>query len=85
MQDFFDCITVDFKGSGKTGFVRKYIEIQNADPIFQTLLEIRGSTTLTYFSCTIFQLNLPRFIRDRQTRSYEKDSVGPKGLTCCIR
>ncbi len=41
MDDFLDCVTVDFKGSGETGFVRKYISIPNADPIFQSLLEIK--------------------------------------------
>jgi pyruvate formate lyase activating enzyme len=41
MDDFLDCITVDFKGSGETKFVRSYIGIPNADPIFQTLLEIK--------------------------------------------
>ena len=41
MRDFLDCITVDFKGSGETKFVRKYITIANADPIFQTLLVTR--------------------------------------------
>jgi pyruvate formate lyase activating enzyme len=44
MRDFLDCITVDFKGSGETGFVRKYITIANAEPIFQTLLELRDKT-----------------------------------------
>jgi pyruvate formate lyase activating enzyme len=41
MDDFLDCITVDFKGSGETKFVRGYIGIPNADPIFQSLLEIK--------------------------------------------
>jgi pyruvate formate lyase activating enzyme len=41
MDDFLDCITVDFKGSGETQFVRSYIGIPNADPIFQSLLEIK--------------------------------------------
>jgi len=44
MRDFLDGITVDFKGSGETSFVRKYIGIANAAPIFQTLLAIRGKT-----------------------------------------
>ena len=34
MDQFLDCVTVDFKGSGETNFVRKYITIPNADPIF---------------------------------------------------
>ncbi len=42
MDDFLDCVTVDFKGSGETNFVRKYITIPNADPIFQSLLEIKN-------------------------------------------
>jgi pyruvate formate lyase activating enzyme len=41
MDDFLDCITVDFKGSGETNFVRGYIGIPNAEPIFQTLLEVK--------------------------------------------
>src|SRR5437773_2229432 len=30
MPKFLDCVTVDFKGSGETNFVRKYINIPNA-------------------------------------------------------
>jgi len=41
MDDFLDCITVDFKGSGETQFVRSYIGIPDASPIFQSLLEIK--------------------------------------------
>ena len=41
MDDFLDCITVDFKGSGETQFVRSYIGIPDADPIYQTLLEVK--------------------------------------------
>jgi len=46
MGDFLDCITVDFKGSGETNFVRKYITIPNADPIFASLLEIKNRTKI---------------------------------------
>ena len=46
MNKFLDCITVDFKGSGKQEFVRKYIGIPNADPIFQSLREIRDKTRI---------------------------------------
>ena len=46
MRDFLDCITVDIKGSGETNFVRKYIGIANADPVFKTLLEIRDKTNV---------------------------------------
>jgi pyruvate-formate lyase-activating enzyme/very-short-patch-repair endonuclease len=41
MDDFLDCITVDFKGSGETGFVRSYIGIPSAEPIFESLLELK--------------------------------------------
>jgi pyruvate formate lyase activating enzyme len=41
MDDFLDCITVDFKGSGETQFVRTYIGIPSADPVFQSLLEMK--------------------------------------------
>jgi pyruvate formate lyase activating enzyme len=44
MGEFLDCLTVDFKGSGETGFVRRYIGIPSADPIFQTLLEVKNKT-----------------------------------------
>lgn len=46
MSQFLDCITVDFKGSGETSFVRKYIGIPNADPIFETLEELRRKTKI---------------------------------------
>jgi pyruvate formate lyase activating enzyme len=41
MDEFLDCITVDFKGSGETQFVKSYIGIPNADPIFESLLEMK--------------------------------------------
>ena len=44
MNEFLDCITVDFKGSGETQFARRYISIPNSNPIFQSLLEIRNKT-----------------------------------------
>lgn len=44
MNDFLDCITVDFKGNAESNFVRKFIGIPSADPIFQTLIEIRDKT-----------------------------------------
>jgi pyruvate formate lyase activating enzyme len=44
MNDFLDCITVDFKGSGKTEFVRRYIGVPDAEPIYESLLEIKAKT-----------------------------------------
>ena len=46
MGKFLDCITVDFKGSGKQEFVRQYIGIPNANPIFDSLKEIRDKTRI---------------------------------------
>jgi len=46
MGEFLDCLTVDFKGSGETGFLRRYIGIPNADPIFQTLLDVKQKTKI---------------------------------------
>ncbi|MCP8308579.1 MAG: AmmeMemoRadiSam system radical SAM enzyme [archaeon] len=46
MNDFLDCITVDFKGNGETNFLRRYVGIPDAKPIFQTLLEIRDKTKI---------------------------------------
>ncbi|HZW55507.1 MAG TPA: AmmeMemoRadiSam system radical SAM enzyme [Nitrososphaerales archaeon] len=46
MKTFLDCITVDFKGSGETNFVRKFIGVPSADPILQTLSEIRRKTNI---------------------------------------
>lgn len=46
MGKFLDCITVDFKGSGKQEFVRRYIGIPSAEPVFQTLKEIKNRTNI---------------------------------------
>jgi pyruvate formate lyase activating enzyme len=46
MSEFLDCITVDFKGSGELNFVRRFIGIPSADPIFETLLEIKRKTKI---------------------------------------
>ena len=46
MDKFLDCITVDFKGSGKQDFVRRYIGIPSADPVFATLKELKEKTKI---------------------------------------
>jgi len=46
MSKFLDCITVDFKGSGKQDFVRRYVGIPSAEPIFQTLTELKSKTSV---------------------------------------
>ncbi len=78
MRDFLDCITVDFKGSGETAFVRKYIAIANADPIFQTLLEIRDRTKV---HIEITDLIVPEVGDDlgaaKKLSSWVYDNLGP--------
>src|SRR5574338_929400 len=46
MNDFLDCITVDFKGNAEPQFSRKYIGIPDPKPIFDSLLEIRDKTKI---------------------------------------
>lgn len=46
MNEFLDCITVDFKGSAEPQFTRRYIGVPDPKPIFDTLLEIRDRTKI---------------------------------------
>ncbi len=46
VNDFLDAITVDFKGNAERGFVRKYIGIQDPEPIFAYLLELKRRTNV---------------------------------------
>jgi len=75
---FLDAITVDFKGSGETEFVRKYIGIPNADPIFDTLRRIRD-TKATHIEIT--DLIVPQ-VGDsldaaRKLSKFVHDELGP--------
>ena len=78
MRDFLDCITVDFKGNGETNFVRKYITIANADPIFQTLLDLRDKTNV---HIEITDLIVPEVGDDlgaaKKLSSWIYDNLGP--------
>jgi pyruvate formate lyase activating enzyme len=78
MRDFLDCITVDFKGNGETSFVRKNIGIANADPVFQTLLEIRDKTKV---HIEITDLIVPDIGDDlraaKKLASWVYDNLGP--------
>ncbi|MGH9910606.1 MAG: AmmeMemoRadiSam system radical SAM enzyme [Nitrososphaerales archaeon] len=46
MNEFLDCITVDFKGSAERKFTRRYIGVPDPQPIFDTLREIRDKTSI---------------------------------------
>jgi pyruvate formate lyase activating enzyme len=78
MGEFLDCLTVDFKGSGETAFVRKYIGIPNADPIFQTLLEVKKKTKI---HVEITDLIVPKVGDDlesaRKLARWVNDNMGP--------
>src|SRR3990170_135652 len=79
MGKFLDAVTVDFKGSGETNFVRKYINIPNADPIFQTLLDIRDRTKI---HTEITDLIVPQVGDDleaaRKLSKWVYDNLGPE-------
>ncbi len=46
MNNFLDCIVIDFKGNGETNFLKKYVGVPNVNPIFQTLLDIKDKTKI---------------------------------------
>jgi pyruvate formate lyase activating enzyme len=78
MPKFLDCVTVDFKGSGETNFVRKYINIPNAEPIFQTLLDTRDTKKI---HIEITDLIVPEVGDDlgaaRKLSKWVYDNLGP--------
>src|SRR5437773_8338258 len=78
MPKFLDCVTVDFKGSGETNFVRNYINIPNADPIFQTLLDTRDTKKI---HIEITDLIVPQVGDDlnaaRKLSKWVYDNLGP--------
>jgi len=78
MNEFLDCITVDFKGNGEAEFARRYTGIASADPIFQTLLEIKERTKV---HIEITDLVVPKVGDDlaaaRKLCSWVHDNLGP--------
>ena len=78
MNDFLDCITIDFKGNAETGFVRKYIGIANAEPIFQTILEIKNKTkTHMEFTDLVIPGVGDNLAEARKLSRWLYDNVGP--------
>lgn len=79
MDQFLDCITVDFKGSGKQEFVRQYIGIPSADPVFQTLKDIHGRTSI---HVEVTDLIVPKVGDDleaaRRLCKFVYDELGPE-------
>lgn len=78
MGQFLDCLTVDFKGSGETGFVKRYIGIPSAEPIFQTLLEVKNKTKI---HVEITDLIVPKLGDDlesaRKLSKWVYENLGP--------
>jgi pyruvate formate lyase activating enzyme len=78
MAKFLDCITIDFKGSGKQEFVRRYIGIPNAEPVFQSLKDIKNETTI---HTEITDLIIPEVGDDleaaRKLCKFVYDELGP--------
>jgi pyruvate formate lyase activating enzyme len=78
MNQFLDCITIDFKGSGEQKFVRRYIGIPDANPVFQTLKEIH---TKTKIHIEITDLIVPQVGDDleaaRKLCKFVFDEIGP--------
>lgn len=74
---FLTCATVDFKGSGETKFLQKYVGIPNAEPIYQTLLEMKKHG----IHIEVTDLIIPR-IGDKITQAkrlvkWVHDNLGP--------
>ena len=78
MDDFLDCITVDFKGSAETNFVRKHIGIPDAQPIFQTIQEIknRGKTHIEITDLIIPEIG-DNLDEARKLSRWLYDNLGP--------
>ncbi len=78
MNDFLDCITIDFKGNAETNFVRKYIGVANAEPIFQTILEIRDKTKVHMEFTDLVILEVGDKLEDaRKLSRWLYDNLGP--------
>ncbi len=78
MDDFLDCITVDFKGSAETSFVRKHIGIPDAQPIFQTIQEIknRGKTHIEITDLIVPEIG-DNLDEARKLSRWLYDNLGP--------
>ena len=78
MNEFLDCITVDFKGSAERKFTRRYIGVPDPQPIFDTLREIRDKTSI---HIEITDLIVPQLGDDlesaRKLCRFVYDELGP--------
>jgi pyruvate formate lyase activating enzyme len=79
MNEFLDCITVDFKGNAEPNFIKKYIGVPSPQPIFDSLLEIRDKTKI---HVEITNLIVPQVGDDleyaRKLCKFVYDELGPE-------
>ncbi len=74
---FLDAITVDFKGNAERSFVRRYIGIPDADPIFRYLLEIRKTDIHVEFTDLVVPGAGDRLEEARKLSKWIFDNFGP--------
>ena len=86
MDEFLDCITVDFKGSAEPDFTRKFIGVPDPQPIFDTILEIRDKTKI---HTEITDLIVPQvgdnLEHARKLAKFVYDELGPETVIHFLR
>ena len=79
MNEFLDCITVDFKGNGERNFNGRYAGIPDPQPIYETIKEIRDTTSI---HIEITDLIVPRVGDDldeaKKLAKFVHDELGPQ-------
>ena len=79
MNEFLDCITVDFKGNGERNFNGRYAGIPDPQPIYETIKEIRDTTNI---HIEITDLIVPRVGDDldeaKKLAKLVHDELGPQ-------
>lgn len=83
--EFLDAITVDFKGNGETNFLRRYVGVPDATPIYQTLLDLKNAKV----HIEITDLVVPRIGDDlheaRKLSRWIYNNLGPDTPTHFLR
>ena len=78
MNEFLDCITVDFKGNAETQFLRRFVGIPSPEPIFQTLLELRDKTKIHTEITDLVIPNVGDSLEEaRKLSKWVYDNLGP--------
>jgi pyruvate formate lyase activating enzyme len=79
MNEFLDCITIDFKGNGEKYFNARYAGIPDPKPIYETIKEIRDRTNI---HIEITDLIVPRVGDDldeaKNLAKFVHDELGPQ-------